>query len=47
MKTPGKKLLKVVGILLVIFGVLGLFGFPITLSLLRYLNENGTVRLFK
>ena len=30
-----------------LFGVLGLFGFPITLSLLRYLNENGTVRLFK
>lgn len=26
MKTPGKKLLKVVGILLVIFGVLGLLG---------------------
>jgi len=29
------------------FGVVGLFGFPIVLSLLRYLNENGTIHLFK
>ncbi len=30
-----------------LFGVIGLFGFPITLSLLRHLNEKGTIRLFK
>ena len=30
-----------------LFGVLGLFGFPIGLSLLRHLNENGTIKLFK
>lgn len=30
-----------------LFGVLGLFGFPICLSLLRYLNENGVIRLFR
>lgn len=28
-----------------VFGVLGLFGFPIGLSLLRHLVENGTIRL--
>ena len=30
-----------------LLGVLGLFGFPIGLSLLRYLNETGSIRLFK
>lgn len=30
-----------------LFGVLGLFGFPIGLSLLRHLNDTGTVRLFR
>ena len=30
-----------------LFGVIGLFGFPIGLSLLRYLNENGTIHLYK
>ena len=30
-----------------LIGVAGLFGFPILLSLLRYLNKNGTVNLFK
>ena len=30
-----------------LFGLLGLFGFPILLSLLRRLNENGTIKLFK
>ena len=30
-----------------LFGVLGLFGFPIGLSLLRNLNDTGTVRLFR
>ena len=30
-----------------LFGVIGLFGFPIGLSLLRYLNENQTIRLYK
>ncbi len=30
-----------------LFGVLGLFGFPIGLSLLRHLNETGTIRIFK
>lgn len=29
------------------FGVLGLFGFPIILSLLRHLNDTGTIKLFK
>ena len=30
-----------------LFGVIGLFGFPIGLSLLRYLNDHGVVRLFR
>ena len=30
-----------------LFGVLGLFGLPILLSLLRHLNDNGTIRLFR
>lgn len=30
-----------------LLGVVGLFGFPIGLSLLRYLNETGAIRLFK
>lgn len=30
-----------------LFGILGLFGFPITLSLLRHLNDTGTIKLFK
>ncbi len=30
-----------------LFGVVGLFGFPIGLSLLRYLNDNGSIRLFR
>lgn len=30
-----------------LFGILGLFGFPIGLSLLRYLNENHTIRLYR
>lgn len=30
-----------------LFGAVGLFGFPITLSLLRHLNDTGTIRLFK
>ena len=29
-----------------LFGVVGLFGLPILLSLLRYLNETGTISLF-
>lgn len=29
------------------FGVIGLFGFPICLSLLRHLNDSGVIRLFK
>lgn len=29
------------------FGVIGLFGFPIGLSLLRYLNNHGVIKLFK
>jgi len=29
-----------------LFGVIGLFGFPICLSLLRYLDETGTVKIF-
>lgn len=30
-----------------LLGVIGLFGFPITLSLLKYLNDTGTIKLFK
>ncbi len=30
-----------------LFGIIGLFGFPITLSLLRNLNDKGVIRLFK
>jgi sporulation integral membrane protein YtvI len=30
-----------------LLGVLGLFGFPITLSLIKYLNDKGTVKWFK
>lgn len=30
-----------------LLGVIGLFGFPITLSLLKYLNDTGTFKLFK
>lgn len=30
-----------------LFGILGLFGFPILLSLLRYLNDTSTIKLFK
>ena len=30
-----------------LFGVLGLFGFPIGLSLLRHLNEKGAIKVFK
>nr|WP_315020333.1 sporulation integral membrane protein YtvI [uncultured Aminipila sp.] len=30
-----------------LFGVIGLFGFPITLSLLKHLNDAGTIKLFK
>lgn len=30
-----------------LLGVIGLFGFPILLSLLKNLNDNGTIRLFK
>ncbi len=30
-----------------LFGALGLFGFPIGLSLLRYLNDNGSIHVFK
>lgn len=30
-----------------LFGVIGMFGFPIGLSLLKYLNEQGTIRIFK
>ncbi|MHC1722828.1 MAG: sporulation integral membrane protein YtvI [Aminipila sp.] len=30
-----------------LFGVIGLFGFPITLSLLKHLNDTGTIKLFK
>ena len=29
-----------------LFGVVGLFGLPILLSLLRYLNDAGTISLF-
>lgn len=30
-----------------LFGIIGLFGFPIMLSLLVHLNANGTIKLFK
>lgn len=30
-----------------LFGIIGLFGFPITLSLLKHLNETEVVKLFK
>ncbi len=30
-----------------LLGVVGLFGFPILLSLLRYLNDNGTIHILK
>ena len=30
-----------------LFGVIGLFGFPIGLSLLRYLNDHGVIKLFR
>ncbi|HHY90378.1 MAG TPA: sporulation integral membrane protein YtvI [Clostridiales bacterium] len=30
-----------------LFGIIGLFGFPITLSLLRHLNDTGAIKLFK
>ncbi len=30
-----------------LFGVVGLFGFPIGLSLLRYLNDNGSIHIMK
>lgn len=30
-----------------LFGVIGLFGFPIGLSLLRHLNEKGIIKIFK
>ncbi|MEA4873984.1 sporulation integral membrane protein YtvI [Anaerorhabdus sp.] len=30
-----------------LFGFLGLFGLPITLSLLKHLNDDGTIKLFK
>ena len=30
-----------------LFGVIGLFGFPITLSLLRHLNSTGVIKIFK
>lgn len=30
-----------------LFGVVGLFGLPIFLSLLRHLNDNGTIKIFK
>lgn len=30
-----------------LFGVVGLFGFPIGLSLITYLNRTGTIHLFK
>ena len=29
------------------FGVIGLFGFPIVLSLLRHLNDHGVIKIFK
>ena len=30
-----------------LLGVVGLFGFPIGLSLLRYLNDNGVIKVFR
>ena len=30
-----------------LLGVIGLFGFPIALSLLRYLNDHGVIKLFR
>ena len=30
-----------------LFGGVGMFGFPIGLSLLRYLNDHGVIHLFK
>ena len=30
-----------------LFGVIGLFGFPIGLPLLRYLNDHGVIKLFR
>lgn len=30
-----------------LFGVLGLFGLPITLSLLKNLNDQGVIHIFK
>ena len=30
-----------------LFGAVGLFGLPITLSLLRNLNDNGTIHLYR
>ena len=30
-----------------LFGIIGLFGFPITLSLLRNLNDKGVIKIFK
>ena len=30
-----------------LFGIIGLFGFPIVLSLLTHLNKNGTIHIFK
>ena len=30
-----------------LFGVIGLFGFPITLSLLKYLNDREIIHIFK
>ena len=30
-----------------LLGIIGLFGFPITLSLLKHLNDTGTIKLFK
>ena len=29
------------------FGILGLFGFPIALSLLKHLNDEGIIKVFK
>ncbi|MBQ2746969.1 MAG: sporulation integral membrane protein YtvI [Firmicutes bacterium] len=29
------------------FGILGLFGFPITLSLFKHMNDNGTITVYK
>jgi hypothetical protein len=30
-----------------LLGVIGLFGFPIGLSLLRYLNDHGVIKVLK